>query len=87
MNFTFEYTLPLAQETLQAEPAALTNSAGDTGSSPAATASPEVAPHRQLTLRLQGNGLVVAPVPPADASAAKGNNQPTVVDDNSKSSD
>jgi hypothetical protein len=62
MNFTFEYTIPLVQETSQAEPAALVNSLGDAGSSSAATSLPEA-----------GSGLVVAPVPPTAASVDNSN--------------
>lgn len=55
-NFSFEYTCPLDQEALEAEPAALADDVGNAGSSSAPKAMPEA-----------GSGLVVAPVPPAAA--------------------
>jgi len=58
-NFTFEYTCPLDQQALQAEPAALADnegSEGNAGSNLPSNAMPDA-----------GNGLVVAPVPPAAA--------------------
>merc|ERR1712008_132946 len=69
-NFAFEYTFPLAQDTLGCNSTAVTDSVGNAGSNPAAVAATE-----------EGNGLVVEPALPAVAPTAPLDHQPAAVED------